>query len=282
MRYWFIALLFICSTSSWAQRQGKPPNRDPFLSTQWYLGFFGGGNLSKATPSESYNGYAPLNYNVANIQKEYDNFPKLEGQYGLVFMFYTKGFTIASKPGFFNYSISHGTSANWVSTIDPNNTLEVKYNHETTFEYLEFPLTVQYDLLKDVVRPYVGIGGYYGMRLNATRTVQRSGIDGASGSAGGFENQAETIGIKELFITSAVGIQGFLGVSYDPGNIRIALDIGYKHGLFNITDANNRYLNNELSALGEAMDDISLQNMYFTLGAVFPLKFISSSFEAIN
>ena len=70
----------------------------------------------------------------------------------------------------------------------------------------------------------------------------------------------------------------FIGASYDPGNIRITMDLGYKIGLNNITNTENRYVNNELTAIGEAMDDISLQSLYLSIGFVFPLKFISKDY----
>ena len=111
-------------------------------------------------------------------------------------------------------------------------------------------------------------------------TIERSGTDSASGSTGGFVNQEKTIGVKDLYITSSVGVMGFIGASYDPGNIRITMDIGYKFGLTNITNTENRYLNNEMSAIGEVQDDQTLQNLYLSMAFVFPLKFISKDFNS--
>ncbi len=282
MRIKLTLVLLVLTTTVWAQKRRNPSYKDPFLKTQWYLGFFAGGNLSKATPSTAYYGYEPLNYEVRVIGKTYTGLKKAGAQAGLVFMFYTKGFTIGLKPGIHTYEIEHVTDVNWNDSNNPSYTLVINYNHITNFNYLELPLTVQYDLLKGKIRPYVGFGGYYGLLLNANRTVQRSGTDAASGSSGSFTNQATTIGVSNLFIKSALGLNGFVGVSFDPGNIRITMDVGYKFGLNNITSTENRYLNNDLSAIGEATDDLSLQNLYLNLGFVFPLKFISKSFDAIN
>ncbi len=282
MRIKLTLALLVLTTTVWAQKRRNPSYKDPFLKTQWYLGFFAGGNLSKATPSTAYYGYEPLNYEVRVIGKTYTGLKKPGAQAGLVFMFYTKGFTIGVKPGIHTYEVEHLTNVNWNDSNNPTNTLVIEYNHITNFNYLELPLTVQYDLLKGKIRPYVGFGGYYGLLLNANRTVQRSGTDTASGSSGSFTNQAKTIGISNLFIKSALGLNGFVGVSYDPGNIRITMDVGYKFGLNNITSTENRYLNNDLTAIGEATDDLSLQNLYLNLGFVFPLKFISKNFDAIN
>lgn len=280
MRNLLTLLLIASSSSLWAQ--GRNAYVNPFLKTQWYLGFFGGGNLTGANPSETYYGYAPLNYDVSNIEKTYTNFAHLGGQAGLVFMFYTQGFTIGVKPGIHTYTIEHSTRANWVDSNNASNALEINYNHITKFNYLEFPLTIQYDLMNEKIRPYVGLGGYYSILLNASREIERSGTDSASGSSGSFTNQKQTIGVNDLFITSSIGIMGFIGASYDPGNIRITVDLGYKYGLNNITSTENRYLDNELAAIGEATDDIQLRNLYLNLGFVFPLKFISKQFDAVH
>jgi hypothetical protein len=281
MRILLTLILLSATTSLWAQNK-RQPTKNTFLNTQWYLGFFAGGNLSKANPTNSFTGYAPLNYDAASINKTYEGFVTPRAQAGLVFMFYTKGFTAALKPGINSYAIEHSTSAEWVDSNDANNALEINYRHETVFNYLEFPLSLQYDLMKGQIRPYLGFGGYYGLLLNANRDIERSGSDSASGSSGSFTNQSKSIGVTDLFITSNLGINAFVGVSYDPGNIRITMDVGYKMGLNNITSTDNRYLNNELSAIGEATDDLQLQQLYLNFGFVFPLKFIGKNFNAIN
>jgi hypothetical protein len=272
-----LSLFFIFSNVS---AQGGFGRANPFLKTQWYLGFFGGVNLAGTTSTTSFNGYSPINYNANEVEKTYNNFSNIKGQYGLVFMYYTSGFTIGIRPGIHIYGLEHNTSNTWQDSTNPDNTLEVNYTHNTQLNYMEFPLTLQYDLLQERFRPYVGLGAYYGLLLNATRTIERSGTDAASGSSGGFINQEKTIGVKDLYIKSLFGVIGFIGASYDPGNIRITMDIGYKFGLSNITNAENRFLNNEMAAIGEVPDDQTLQNLYLTMAFVFPLKFISKDFNS--
>jgi hypothetical protein len=283
MRFALLISFILLVGNGYAQKRKRTAiRRDPFLQTQWYLGFYGGGNLSSATPTTAYFGYAPLNYNVSSIEKTYDDYSNFGGQYGLVFMFYTRGITVSLKPGFSVYGIQHFTTTTWTDSNDNSNTFEVSYNHTTKLNYLEFPLTIQYDLRRGKLRPYIGGGAYYGMLLNAYRTIDRSGVDAASGAESDFTNQSTTIGIDELFIKSSIGLVGFVGASYDPGNIRITLDVGYKYGLSNITNTKNRFLKNDLAAIGDAADDLQLQHIYFTLGVVFPLKFISKNYSAGN
>jgi hypothetical protein len=282
MKYRFIAILLLVTSFANAQKSNSLTYKNAFLSTQWYLGFFAGVNLTGTNPTTSYYGYSPLNYSATLLEKNYNNFSKIGGQGGLVFMFYTSGFTFGLKPGIHSYTSEHSTSVNWIDSTDPDNSLNVNYNHTTVFRYLEFPFSIQYDLMRDKIRPYVGVGAYYSLLLDAARTITRTGTDSASGSSGGFTNQPQTFGVKDLYLTSSVGIMGFIGASYDPGNIRITLDIGYKYGLNNITNTENRFLSNELTAIGEATDDLKMQNLYLTLGFLFPLKFISKSYNSFN
>lgn len=280
MRCTVLIFFILLLGDSYAQKRKKPRSRiDPFLQTQWFLGFHVGGNLTSATPTSIYFGYVPLNYNASSIKKTYDNYSNYGGQYGLVIMFYTRRITIALKPGLSVYGIQHLTSTTWTDSNDNTNTFEVSYNHTTELNYLGFPLTIQYDLTTGKLRPYIGAGAYYGLLLNAYRTIDRYGIDAASGAEIDFTNQSTAIGIDELFINSSVGLLGFVGASYDPGNIRITLDIGYKYGLSNITNTKNRFLINDLAAIGDAADDVQLQHIYLTLGIVFPLKFISKNYS---
>lgn len=281
MRFTLLIFFILLVGNSYAQKRKKPKSRkDPFLQTQWFLGFHGGGNLTSATPTSTYFGYSPLNYNVSSIKKTYDDYSNYGGQYGLVIMFYTRGITIGLKPGLHVYGIQHLTSTTWTDSNDNTNTFEASYNHTTKLNYLEFPLTIQYDLTRGKLRPYIGGGAYYGLLLNAYRTIDRYGIDAASGAESDFTNQSTTIGIDELFIESSLGLVGFAGASYDPGNIRLTLDVGYKYGLSNITNTKNRFLINDLAAIGDAADDVQLQHIYLSLGVVFPLKFISKNYSA--
>jgi len=281
MRLIILILSILLSGSLSAQKAKKKlPEKESFLNTQWFLGFYGGINLTKAAPSSAFYGYAPINYELNDVNKTYDDYSIIGGQYGLIIMYYFHGFTIGLKPGFNIYGFQHSTNANWTDSNNSNNTLQVRYNHTTKLSYLEFPMTVQYDLTKSKLRPYIGGGAYYGMLFTTSRTIDRSGTDTASGSEGDFNSQSTTIGVDELFIKSAIGLVGFIGASYDPGNVRITLDVGYKYGMSIITNTKNRYLKNELAAIGDATDDLELQHIYVSLGVAFPLKFITKNYTS--
>ena len=284
MKKLIILLLVLNTINAFAQRVKAPSQRssDPFLQTQWYLGFKGGGNMSKVNPMMSYSAIEPLNYSVTNTDKTYDNFKHLGGQAALVFTFYTRGFSVSFEPGFVSNIYEHRTKSTWTDTEDPTNTLDLNYNHRTKLNYIDFPLTIKYDLMRGNLRPFVGVGGYYSLLLNAARTIERSGTDQASGGSGPFTDDPVTIGITDQFIKSSIGITGLIGASYDPGNIRIIFDLGYSYGLNNITNTATRYDENHLTGIGESMDDLKLQSITANISFVFPLKFIGKNFDAFN
>ena len=277
--------LVLLSSGLLAQnRSGVPakPNFDPFLRSQWYLGFRGGMNLTNPGVMNSYSALEPLNYDLAEIAKSYDGMNHPGGQAALIVTFYTRGFSISFEPGFMSNIFEHNTSVTWQDSQNPTNSLRVDYNHRTRLDYLEFPLSVKYDLLRGNIRPFIGVGASYGLLMNASRKITRTGEDVASGFAGPFNDAPLTVGIKDQFIRSAISGKGFAGVSYDPGNIRLILDFGYQFGFNNISNTKTRYSENLLSGTGEATDDLKLGLFTTNLSVVFPLKFISKSFSSFN
>ena len=58
------------------------------------------------------------------------------------------------------------------------------------------------------------------------------------------------------------------------------LDINYRYGLNNITDRANRFSDNRLAGAGDALDDLSIDNLSMNLGVLFPLRFISKNFSS--
>ena len=211
-----------------------------------------------------------------------DGFKHLGGQAALVFTFYTKGFSISFEPGYASLMFEYTTQSSWSDIEDPVNTLDISFQHSTRLNYLQFPLSVKYDLMRGIIRPFIGAGGYYDLLLNASRTIEKSGTDMASGASGPFNDDPITIGITDQFIKSSLGITGLIGASYDPGNIRIIFDLRYHYGLNNITNTATRYSENQLAGIGEAIDDIKLRYLTANLSFVFPLKFIGKNFDAFN
>jgi hypothetical protein len=53
-------------------------------------------------------------------------------------------------------------------------------------------------------------------------------------------------------------------------------------GMSNISSTDNRYGSDRLSGVGDAMDDLTLDNISVSLGCLFPLRFLSSGFKSLD
>ena len=96
-------------------------------------------------------------------------------------------------------------------------------------------------------------------------------------------NEPISVGAKDLFARSYWGLLGGIGVNYNLGNnVRLNLDIMYKYGMSNITSTDNRYGSDRLAGVGDAMDDLTLDNLSVSIGCLFPMRFLSSGFKTLD
>ncbi|ELR73765.1 hypothetical protein C900_01375 [Fulvivirga imtechensis AK7] len=265
-----------------AYSSSKPKREDQFLQTQWWLGFRAGLNLTEVEPTKRYSGFSPINYEPKLNEKSYSGFELPGGHAGLEITFYHKGFSFSVQPNYRRQRFSYSNTFEWRDSENQDNRLELKYEQDHQLDYIEIPLFIKYDILKGTARPFVQVGAYYATLVSANKAVEITGTDYASGNAGPFKTEKAIIGAKDLFIKSSVGIAGGLGVSYDFWNVRLVFDATYRYGLNNISNAKNRYSENQLTGIGDALDDLEMRNISFNLGFLFPLRFISKNYNATN
>ncbi|MDX2305994.1 MAG: outer membrane beta-barrel protein [Microscillaceae bacterium] len=291
--YLFVFLILIVSllfSQELAAQKGRPNTRksgksgftDPFLQTQWWLGFKFGGNLSKVSPGDRYTAFSSADgFSPEIYDKEYESFNKLGALSGVDITFYHKGFSISFQPNYRRQRFVYSNDFQWLDTENPNNILTLNYAQDHQLDYLELPLLLKYDILQSKIRPFVQAGFFYATLVNANKAVTITGDDLASGFQNPFESDEIILGASDLFINSSVGVLGGVGGSYDVGNIRISLDISYRFGLNNITDVKNRFTENRLAGIGDALDDLKMQNISLNLSVLFPMRFlIASSYKA--
>jgi Outer membrane protein beta-barrel domain len=290
MKRQLMAIIFLFTLSLVTQAQSpkksggfnsKPNQQSKFLDKQWWLGFKAGTNLSDPSPIKRYTVMTPTNYPQASTDKVYDSFNKTGTQATLEATFYYKGFSFSVQP---TYRHSRFTYSNQYQWNNPENTVEkliLQYDQEQKLDYADFPLIVKYDILKGKIRPYVQAGIYYSMLINANKSVQISGTDYASGGTNQFSNDPIIVGAKDLF-ENYWGLMAGLGVNYNVGNIRFVLDASYLKGMSNITNVNNRYSNDLLAGVGEVPDDLNLNNIIISAGVLFPMRFLSNSFNTLD
>lgn len=281
-----LLLLFLLLTSfeGMAQRRGqpkKPPNPlQQFLQTQFWIGLKGGPNLTKVNPTSLYSTFEGVDFVDDELDKDYDNFRTLGSQVGLEFVFYHRGFSIAFFPNFSRFNFTYHNTYTYESASNAADRVELNYDQKNHLEYIDLPLMFKYDLLREKFRPFIQIGGYYSKLLNANKEVSIENNDTASGATQSYRPQTIVVGAKDIFINSSLGIMAGVGVHYDPGNIRLSFDINYRYGLNNIANAKNRFSDNRLAASGDALDDMSLDNLSMNIGVFFPMRFISKSFNS--
>ncbi len=266
-----------------AFKEKKAREDAKFLEKQWWLGLKGGANLSKVSVDKVYSAVAPTNYDYSDIAKRYTNFDLVGSQITLEATFYFKGFSLSVQPTYQHSRFIYTNSYSWSSDIEETNHVELNFEQEQKVDHAIIPLVIKYDITGNKLRPYVQIGVYTAMLINANKSVSITGIDHAAGGANEFKEESIIIGAKDLFAKNHWGIMGGAGLNYNLGNnVRLNLDILYRHGMSNIVSTDNRYGSDRLSGVGDVMDDLSLDNLSFSAGVLFPLRFLSSGFKTLD
>lgn len=261
----------------------KPSKTSSFLDTQWWLGLKTGINLTDAVSETPYAVFSPINYSAEGLEKQYNSYNKVGMQAGIEVTFYHKGFSFSLQPNFRRLRFEYLNNYRWVNTEIADQELTLNYTQEVSLDYIDIPFYLKYDILRYAkVRPFVEVGAYYGMLAGAEKSVVVKGQDKASGGTNEFDGESMNVGADELFIKSSAGVLGGVGINYDLWKIRVSLDVVYRYGLHNVSDAKNRYANNSLSGIGDTMDDLSLNNISVNMGFLFPLRFISKNFNAVE
>jgi outer membrane protein W len=284
-----LVLLMLASTlGGFAQNKrkpgglaAKPSQQNKFLEKQWWLGFKAGTNLSQAVPIKRYTIMTPTNYALALTDKSYDSFNELGAQAAIEITFYYKGFSFSTQPTYRHSSFTYSNQYQWTNSENSAEQLILKYNQDQKTDYADFPLIVKYDILRNKLRPYVQAGVFYSLLINANKSVKVSGTDYASGGTNQFANQEIIVGAKDLF-DNYWGLIAGIGADYNLGNVRIVLDVSYWKGMSNISNVDNRFSNDRLAGIGDAQDDLDLNNIVISTGVLFPMRYLSSGFKTLD
>jgi len=269
--------------------QRKPPklpkfnktrDKDVFLEKQWFLGFKGGVNLSEARPYNSYAVIHPIGQDPYN--KEYTSFQYVGTQAALEATFYFTGLSLSFQPTYRYNRFSYENTFTWADAENPTNRIDVTYNQQQQVHYLDLPLLAKYEYMISKFSPYIQAGVYYSFLVNANKSVLINGTDYASGGTDQFVNGPLIVGATDLFAPRHWGLVYGIGTYMNQGNVRFCLDIQFKQGLSNISSVVNRFKSDRLSGIGDTMDDMRLNSVAVSIGCLFPLRFLSSSFRSID
>ncbi len=283
----FCTLLLLLPLGLVAQKRGKNLIGGSKKS-QWFIGIKMGTNVTQATPlsrhSEFSNttGYSSESAEV--YEKEYR--PRTKNFGGLVGITGTfapnPNLLISLQPAYSNLKYGYSSTFEWTDADNPENSLSLNYDHEQSLNYLETPLLVRYSFGRTKIRPYVQGGGFYGLLLNANKSVKTTGIDRASGGENEFNGGVQSTTVTSLYLKSQVGLIGGGGLAFNFGGIMVAVNANYKKGFNNIADTQKRYEETrQLFGFGNVLDNVNLDSFEFSLTCMFPLKFLTKSFEPI-
>lgn len=266
-----------------AYKEKKAKEDAKFLNKQWWLGLKAGANISKVSSEKSYSAVTPTNYEFSSIAKQYKNYDLVGSQVTLEVTFYFKGFSASLQPTYQHARFLYANTYEWTSTIETTNHVQLNFEQEQKVDHAIIPLVVKYDITGNKLRPYVQIGIYTAMLINASKEVSIKGIDNAAGGVNEFTNESIIVGAKDLFAKNHWGLMGGAGLNYNLGNnVRLNLDVMYKHGMSNIVSTKNRYDSDRLAGVGDVLDDLTLDNINFSIGCLFPLRFLSSGFKTLD
>lgn len=256
---------------------------EKFLEKQWWLGLKGGANLSTVTVDKTYSIISPTNYEPSTIGKKYDNYKLVGSQVALEVSFYFKRFLISFQPTYQTSRFVYSNTFEWSSDTEQSNHVQLNYKQEQSVNHALLPLIIKYDIYGSRLRPYVQAGVFTAILLDATKTVTASGIDNAAGGENEFKSEPINVGAKDLFARYHWGLMGGVGVNYNLGNhVRLNLDVMYRYGMSNISSTENRYSNDRLAGVGDAMDDLTLDNISVSIGCMFPLRFLQSTLKTLD
>lgn len=255
------------------------PNPNQFLEQQWWLGFKAGTNLAQADPLKRYTILTPTNYSSSLTDKQYDDFKELGIQTSIEISYYYKGFYFSTQPGYISSTFTYSNELQWVSSLNASETLTQTYKQSQKVEYADFPFIIKYDIAGNKLRPFVQVGIFYSLLLNAVKTVNVSGVDQASGGTNELSTEPLIVGAKDLF-SNYWGLMGGVGATYQLGNVKLILDASYRQSMSNIANPQNRFSNDRLSGIGDAQDDLNLKNIVISAGVLFPMRYLSSSFKS--
>ncbi len=256
---------------------------EKFLEKQWWLGVKSGVNLTKVNVVTNYAILAPTNYDASESGKKYSNFNLTGSHFTIEATFYFKHFTFSLQPTFQHSRFAYTNQYRWTDAETATNSVELNYEQEQKVDHILIPLVVKYEMTNTKLRPYLQAGIFQAFRVGATKSVTVSGIDQASGGQNEFQDESITVGAKDLFAKKYWGLLGGAGLYYNLGNnVRLNFDVQYKLGMSNVVSAENRYSNDRLAGVGDAMDDLDMDNLSISLGCLFPLRFLESGFKSLN
>jgi hypothetical protein len=278
-RILFLILLAGLSFDLSAQRSRQgPPKEKSFLDTQWWLGIRMGTTLTSPTIGEQSYAFSPIDYDIEDGDKQYESLGNPGLLVGLDIIFYHQGFSVGIQPAYKQLNFGYAQSQTWFNN-DQTPALTNRLTVAQELHLLEIPLMLKYDLIQfGKVRPFIQGGVQYSWVMDADRSASLVQQDFISTPPQNYAVDDIRSSNRNAF-QSYYGWVGGLGVNLDYLNIRTIMELNYQMGMQPVTatDANEQI--NQLAGIGDAYDELSLDQLYLSVSFVFPLRYIDNTFN---
>ncbi len=228
------------------------------------IGIKGGINYTLATPTKRFDVLTSTN---SDYKKDYLLFDKnMASQYAFLWFYsFNKSLSIGSQVQISTYRYLFENTYNW---SDVSN-YSVTYTFDQRHQYLQFPLLFKYTILHKRIRPYIQIGGFYGLRYSSFVTAET--IETETGFETTSEPTSKLFSNNEQFLYSNVGATSGIGIVYTFKRSRIGIESNFFYGLKNIADKQNRMNDQQLSGEFYSITD-NLLLMHGSISLVYSVS----------
>lgn len=243
-----------------------------YVAPRWLVGLKLGTNFTFPHPINRYHVLAPASETgEADYQKDYGfHLTHSRGlQAGIILEYAIRknlSVTVLPTVGSLGFQYKNSFKREGESAGD---TVTLNYTHRQKLNVIELPVLLKYRFIKTKLRPYVQVGVYCNLLQSAVKSLQAV----SDPEEEGYKDET-IVKIKELFTRFNVGLWIGGGIGYETGDLRLAVEVNYKHGLNNIVDKDRRYENPELQfAYYDVFDDIKVRSVELSLKVMLPLSF---------
>lgn len=257
-------------------------NKDPFKTSQVYVGLRAGANYNTVNVINRYSLIKPTNdLDEGLYDKKYQEVENIGLIYGVTFLYQFEQRLVAGA----NASVNQ---IRFQYTQDqPGSSRSVNFIHNHDINYLEVPIFFRYMFRKvnsrfwdkssrkptvPAIIPFVQVGLNFSMLINANKEYSKfttqNGIESEE-----FEKNSD---IKTLLSPFTVGAFIGGGARFRIGTFYLTVEANFRQGLSSANNQNARYVNDNLqNEAYDIMDDFSFQSVEGLIGIIFPLKYLS-------
>ncbi len=282
LRYFCSILLLLSTVICQAQSVWDKLNKDPFKTSQVYVGLRAGANYNTVNVINRYSLIKPTNdLDEGLYDKKYQEVENIGLIYGVTFLYQFEQRLVAGA----NASVNQ---IRFQYTQDqPGSSRSVNFIHNHDINYLEVPIFFRYMFRKvnsrfwdkssrkptvPAIIPFVQVGLNFSMLINANKEYSKfttqNGIESEE-----FEKNSD---IKTLLSPFTVGAFIGGGARFRFGTFYLTVEANFRQGLSSANNQNARYVNDNLqNEAYDIMDDFSFQSVEGLIGIIFPLKYLS-------